>query len=786
MVWVRVTKVFKGKLGTGDAIVTGVRYKKEKGDFTQKLVRLKINSWKSTFRLPKESEFMEVHGKWVEYKNTWQLLVTRCTPISIPYEIVELELLKQPLAVPPVYLYYFTKHPAFDGLSLGTKRLHRAIENIGSFKVFMADLENKNTKSLMEAFNGNYSRAKGVIDGYHELQVEMDTARFLIDTGLNNYEVNKIISLLGSKCRQTIQSNPYCLLAFGNRIIKNAWSLAENLKERLGIIDSDHRRLLGAVDKIVYDALSNGHTAILVEDAEHTLSLLFKDPLMGEKAIDLALKNRTVCIMGSYLQGIGPAELEIYAEKSFFNLLNRSSLSKDSFITKLEVENINQATNEYVENFKEIHRFKLVAKQVDAIKAAFTKGLAVLQGEGGTGKTTALTGIKAVGNELERPVYFIALAGVAQRKIYRDLHKQGLINQLSTKSTHFQIEEPTCFTIHSFINEIHKTKKRQESSSLNLKLNKRPIIVMDESSMTDLGLFNQLLSALEGIEYHLFMAGDIGQLAPVGFGVVWHKIHNSKFVSYIELDQVYRQANENPIKRISQDIRKGLIPELPEFKRNHDSMGVFITECENLDLVKNSFDSAFCLGIRESQIIAPTKQLVNKINKFVQRKMLNTKDFEDESSCFLNQFYRGDRVICTENNHEMGLQNGDMGEFLGIEYEDNYGYAHFDFHGNSYKMSEQDVSACKIKLGWCITIHKTQGSEFKNTIIALPKPSNTKNKTNFVERSMIYTALTRSSKASIVVGSKNALNIAINTKESWKRLNTLFDLDRYCELNGVE
>ena len=782
---VRVTKVFKGKLGDGDAIITGIRYKKEKGNFTHKLTRLKIDSWKSTFRLPKKGEFIEAYGRWVTFENTWQLLVEKCFPIRIPIEIAEIELVKSPILIPPVYLYYFNKHPAFEGLGLGPRRLQKAIDHVGSFTLFMADIENYNTKSLVDAFNGNYVRARGVIEGYHKLQTEIDTARFLADSGLDNNEIKKIISLLGTTCIATIKSNPYCLLAFGSRLAKKAWKLAEDLKEKLEIDDDDPRRLIGSIDKIVYDALSEGHTAILIDEAITSLTSLLKSAEMGKEAIKVALKTRTVCLLGDYLQGVGPAELEIYVEKSFSKLLNLYSPIQGQLFDELEIEYVSQATENYAIKFEETNGYGLVAKQIEAIKIAFTTGLVILQGEGGTGKTTALSGIKAVGIELDRPVYFVALAGVAQRKIYRDLQKQGLINNIPTKGADLEIEEPTCFTIHSFINAVYKTKKAKEDSPFNLRLNQKPIIVMDESSMPDLGLFNQLFAALVNIEYHLFMAGDIGQLAPVGFGVVWHKLHDSKVVPYIELNQIHRQANENPIKQAAQAIRKGEMPKIPIFEGSGEALGVYLSECVNSDLIEESFDCAIKLGMRESQIIAPTKKLVDNINKFVQRKMLTQEVMADDSACYFSRFYRGDRVICTENNHAMGLQNGDIGEFIGIEYEGDYEYALFDFHNKSYKLTEQDIFASRIKLGWCITIHKTQGSEFKNTIIVMPESFNKRKQNNFIERSMIYTALTRSSKLSVFVGSVNALASAIASEERWKTLNTLFDLDRYYALDAL-
>ena len=492
------------------------------------------------------------------------------------------------------------------------------------------------------------------------VRVSSDTNNVVIvvednGVGVDNNEIKKIISLLGTKCRQTIESNPYCLLAFGNRLVKKAWILAESLKEKLKISDDDPRRLLGSVDKMVYDALSEGHTAILIEKAKESLSNLLKSSQVASDAIELALKKRTACVVGDFIQGVGPAELEIYIEQSFSKLLNLNSSGQGQLFDALEMEDVSQATDNYAAKFKQANGFALVAKQIDAIKIAFTKGLVVLQGEGGTGKTTALAGIKAVGIEIDRPVYFVALAGVAQRKIYRDLHKQGLINNISIKESALEIEEPTCFTIHAFINAIYRTKKAKEDSPFNLKLTQKPIIVMDESSMPDLGLFNQLLAALENTEYHLFMAGDIGQLAPVGFGVVWHKLHESKIVPYIELNQVHRQGKENPIKLAAQTIRKGELPILPAFEKGIDTCGVFISECVNPELIEESFDCAVKLGINESQIIAPTKQLVDKINKFVQGRMLTQEVMADDSACFLNRFYRGDRVICTENNYDMGL-----------------------------------------------------------------------------------------------------------------------------------
>ena len=116
-------------------------------------------------------------------------------------------------------------------------------------------------------------------------------------------------------------------MAFGSRLAKKAWILAEDLKEKLGISDNDPRRLLGSVDKIVYDALSEGHTAILIEKASDDLASLLKDAQLGKEAIKLALKKRTACLIGDCLQGVGPAELEIYVEKSFSKLLNLNNLS---------------------------------------------------------------------------------------------------------------------------------------------------------------------------------------------------------------------------------------------------------------------------------------------------------------------------------------------------------------------------------------------------------------------------------------------------------------------------
>ena len=795
IVTVQVTNIFKGKFGIGDAIVTGRLYKKERGDYVKKLIRLKINVSSSTARLPQPGEFVQAKGHWVAYKKSTQLLVEESSSISIPVDILDLELIKSPLKVPSVYKYIFKNHPNFSGIGLGVKRLQNAVDSYGSFRVFMVDLENRNTKGITEAFNGNYIRAKAFINGYHSIQSEIDTEKFLNESGLDIRESKKIVSLLGTKCHMIIRSNPYCLLAFGTRLIKKGWIIAEKLKVLLKIDDSDPRRLLGAVDKIVYDALSLGHTSIPIDDALNSLFILLNTKVHALAAIQNALKSKTACIVGEFIQGTGPAELEINIEKSFSSLLCNTNVNQQDLFGSFQSESIAIEADKYADFFHKKNGYELVDKQIKAIKMAFTGRITVLQGESGTGKTTALSGIKAVANKVGKPVYFITLAGIAQRKIYRNLKTESLVQFITNENkgdikSSLNIEEPTCFTIHAFINAIYNSRKSNLNSHLKLRMSEAPIIVMDEASMPDLGIFNRLLDALSGSKYHLFMAGDIGQLAPIGFGVVWHKLHESKYVPYIELDQVHRQSNENPLKKVAQAIRIGKMPRLPLFDKKDIKCGAYFSESKSNDLIITAFENAVALGINETQIIAPTKNTAKLINKYVQNKRISKKIIQDPSSNYMNRFYLGDRVICTKNNHELGLQNGDIGEFVGVVLEDNTEYAHFSFQNRDYKLLEQDVFECRIQLGWCITIHKTQGSEFNNTIIALPtlvkRESLNGNSLSFIERSMIYTALTRSSKVTVFTGCIDCLKSAVESEARWKKLNTLFNLDRYIDLNQID
>lgn len=782
LVQVRVTNVFAGHFG-GDAIITGMRYVQMQSGYKTKLVRLKINAGKCSFRLPKKGEFIEAKGSWIPYKNTYQLLVESCSPIAIPRQIINDELIKSPLKLPSVLEYYFTNHPNFKGIGVGVSRLQKAITTYGSVKVFMADLANKNIAGLTDAFNGNSERAIKFTDAYHLLEAEIDTAQYLNQSGLETSDVKTVISLLGTGCKIILQKNPYCLLAFGGRLARKGWELAEHIRQDNRISLSDERRLIGAIDKIVYDRLSEGHTAISKDNAMADLSPLLNDPVLASDAIKIALKQKTLCSMGDFVQGVGPAQLEIYLERTFVALIRKGQQSLFEF-------EVDEAIDEYSEVFKSRYGYSLVAKQLAAIKMAFSKACAVMQGEGGTGKTTALAGIKYVGNKINRPVYFIALAGIAQRKIYQILSNEQLLNQIKVGEDEDgqarYVEEPTCFTIHSFINAIRATRIREKERPLDIKISGNPIIVMDETSMPDVGLFCRLLEELGSFEFSLFMGGDVAQLAPVGFGIVWHKLNESKYVPKIELEQVHRQSLENPLKPAASKIRNGELPLIPkfDFKLPANSQGAFIRACPNSDLIEEAFDLAKHLGMDNSQVIAPTKTWVNKTNTYFQKHDLDP--LKQDERHYQQRFWAGDRVICTMNNHELGLQNGDLGTFLDVIDDEGTSYARFSFHNDTmYQLQEEDIYKCRIKLGWCITVHKTQGAEFKNTIVILPKLNVRQvHLLDFIERSLIYTALTRSKNTTVFVGCRETLEFAIKSLPRWQTLQTLFDVDKYFELDA--
>ncbi|TKF56937.1 hypothetical protein FCV60_03325 [Vibrio sp. F13] len=669
-------------------------------------------------------------------------------------ELSLLECGNAPFTLPQLLGHLLDKHPIFYRLGCKRKRLEKTIKAAGSARKFIKILTEQNLSALSVAFN-NPKRALAVMLAFNNLVNEFDYIEFIQSTGYDIRTAKYLYELLGLTAKQSLLQNPYLPLQFGAKFV-NAWGVAERINKQSPC--SPKYRFLGAIDTVVYRALANGHTAIPIDEFNQKLgSLINKNNV--DNAVQIALSERTLCKSSdeTAYQGIGVAYIESKTEMSIQRLIKQA----DFYLSQARFDQL-------ISEFNILVNFALTHEQVNLVEKATTQHLTVAQGVSGSGKSTALSAIKYICNHDERDSYYLALSAVATKRIRKSLIKHKVIREKRKGLVAKTVMEECCFTLRSFINKL---------TSSRLKLKNNCLIVVDEASMCDLSIISELLHALEShdADFSLLMVGDVAQVAPVGFGAVFQPLVEAR-INYVELTSSLRQSTNNPIQNFATlvrtvghkdtklneheiDFKKEPNAHLPPYQSKLNN-GVFKLACTNQDIPATCSKLLIALGIYETQIITPFstyKQFVS-VDEINEACMLTINP--EGRKTF--GFRQGDKVIVTRNNEELGLYNGDMGVVLRIVHEYNSAKKLIkklicNLNETQIELDEEHIAQVGLNHSYAVTIHKAQGSEFKYTIVVIPSWDSA-----LIENSLIYTALTRSTEATIFVGDIQALNRAIN------------------------
>jgi exodeoxyribonuclease V alpha subunit len=305
-------------------------------------------------------------------------------------------------------------------------------------------------------------------------------------------------------------------------------------------------------------------------------------------------------------------------------------------------------------------------------------------------------------------------------------------------------------------------------------------VIIDESSMIDIFLLNNLLSAIEPGTRVIF-TGDADQLPSVGPGNVLKDIINSGCVPVATLTEVFRQTGNIAMNahRINRGEQAELFP-AGDF--------VFIPASdqeETVELVISEYKRAVgeAENINDVQIICPVKNGiigVKNINQVI-RDQVNPRLVEKDEIQYGETVFRvGDKVMQTANNYNKewylkgqnritsmgsGIFNGDIGVIEGIDNEEKEITIVFD----NEKVCEFDINELQdIEHAYAVTVHKSQGSEFDTVILPLYYSGNT-----FLTRNLLYTAVTRAKERIIIIGMKRSIDFMIRNNRISRRFTSL-------------
>lgn len=447
-----------------------------------------------------------------------------------------------------------------------------------------------------------------------------------------------------------------------------------------------------------------------------------------------------------------------YAEEGFTRHIKR--IMEDEIVTVTPDAELMKMIGE----IEEEESLNYGEEQFEAIKRAIHSKLMILTGGPGTGKTTVIKGIL---------------------KSYADIHDLSLIpgDYDSQADYPFILTAPTgraakrmkqstginASTIHRLLGwDGNNNFEKNEHEKL-----KGKILIIDEFSMVDTWLAYHLFKAIPDDMQVLFV-GDEDQLPSVGPGQVLSDLLSSGEIPYIQLNEVYRQKEGSKIIQLAHQIKRDECT-IDKIGQATDFSFIDCVESQVVEVVTTVLQKAEDKGlnINDIQILAPMYRSdagINAINKHVQA-LVNPKAKRKRERMFNDVVYRvGDRVIQLVNQPEDGVYNGDIGEIIAMftsrENEEKEEQIIISFDGIDVVYTR--ASYINFMHAFCISIHKSQGSEFP--IVILPVVHAYR---RMLRKNLLYTAITRSKQSLILCGQKDAFIQGINTLDTNIRFTTL-------------
>ena len=569
----------------------------------------------------------------------------------------------------------------------------------------------------------------------------------------------KIYSSFGKHSVSIAKDNPYRLCEEVRGI---GFDKADAMAQKLGLAsDSSDRIGAGIVYILTFNAAQNGHTCLPRKKLiEASASLLGVDgSLVSSETDKLITKGRLFSeTVGdeTYIYDSLQYKNERYIAEKLWRL-KRGSAPLDfkdieAFVRKEEAQN----------------RIEYADEQKKAIFNAMTSGVLVLTGGPGTGKTTVVTAIINIFESLGLEVALAAPTGRAAKRMTEATGREA-------KTVHRLLEVD--------FGEGDKSSKRDDSAPLVFKRGENnyldeDAIIIDEASMLDTALTAALLKAIRPGARIVFI-GDSDQLPSVGAGNVLCDILDSGSLPSVRLSKIFRQAEESLIVTNAHAINRGEMPRLDVKDRDF-----FFMQRESDAQIASTVASLCAERLPRAygdpegiQVISPTRRGnsgTDKLNSVLQAAINPPARGKKEHKFRDTVFRTGDRVMQVRNNYELewtrygklglGIFNGDIGKIKDINPSEKYIEIDFDSREVFYDFADLE----DLELAYCVTVHKSQGSEYPTVVLPLGSVP-----PMLCTRNLLYTAVTRAQKRVIIVGFESTVESMVGGLRSALRYTGL-------------
>lgn len=611
---------------------------------------------------------------------------------------------------------------------------------VGHFGEKIFDIIENFSARLQEVDGIGPERRRRIKAAWAEQKAIREIMLFLHSHGVGTSRAVRIFKTYGDQAIDEVRSNPYRL---AQDIPGIGFRTADQIAQKLGVPHDSLLRAAAGLSHVLLEATGQGHCALPLQDLKAEAGRLL---MVADTVVDAALER-------SLSSGELTREQLGGDEWVFLPRLRRAEEEIASRIRQLCTASTTYPPIDLpkaVAWCEERTGKVLAPTQRAALEQALKRRVLVITGGPGVGKTTLINAILLVLRAKKVRCELCAPTGRAAKRLSQATGLQGK-------------------TIHRLL-EVEPGRGgflRNASNPLLCDL-----LVVDEISMVDVPLMNQLLRALPQ-HASLLLVGDADQLPSVGPGIVLRDLIESGQVPVVHLTEVFRQAAGSRIITNAHRINQGLLPETSPagaesdfFFLKRESPDAILTTL--VELVSRRIPEKFHLDpVLDIQVLTPMNRGslgVAELNVRLQAALNPPQPNEPSVEKFGTTFHLRDKVIQTQNDYDKEVFNGDIGQVTAIQPAERQLTVTFDLRELTYDFGELD----ELTLAYAITIHKSQGSEFPCVVIPLSTQHYL-----LLQRNLLYTGTTRGQKLVVLIGQPKALSLAVNNNRTERRFSGL-------------
>lgn len=600
------------------------------------------------------------------------------------------------------------------------------------------------TRAKAEKIGSEFQRVGGI----REMMIKLS------GFGITPEEAVRVWKVFGQQAEEQVKKDPYCLCGEGVQI---DFARADRIAASLERPQDDRFRLRAGIVYVLKHNENNGHTCLpaekLIAASAHMLGV--EKELAAEALEELKADSSLISRVFRGREFVFTPKLyrsEVYAAGRIRMMLQypaQSIVGVDGYIVTIEAE----------------EQIEYAEMQKAAIREALTKGMLILTGGPGTGKTTTLNAIIRILEFKGEKVLLAAPTGRAAKRM----------SDLTGKEAK---------TIHRLLQVKWDENDRPEFEKNEKDLLECDTLIIDELSMVDTLLIEAVLRALP-LGCRLIMVGDCDQLPSVGPGNVLGDLIASGIVPVVQLKEVFRQSMQSLIVANAHKIVAGQIPELTV----HTSDFFFLPyrSAEEIssvivDLCSRRLPASYGYSpLTDIQVLSPgRKGELGTIELNQKLQQVINPPSRDKSEITLNGvlFREGDKVMQIKNDYNLpwtrddgtygeGVFNGDLGILVQIDRRASTIAVRMDDRIVAYETE----SASELELAYAMTVHKSQGNEFPAAVIPMYRGA-----PQLYYRNLLYTAVTRAKSLLILVGRPETVKLMVANNKKTRRYTGLYDL----------